>query len=129
MKTETSARPAPGFAEHPEHRIEIARAAGRVRAALGDKVVADSRHALVLHERGYDPVTYFPRADVRLGLMWRTDHRTYCPFKGHAAYWSLGVGAGTAENVAWSYQEPYREVTEIEGHIAFYGDKVAVAPA
>src|SRR3546814_20138759 len=53
-----------------------------------------------------------------------SEHRTYCPFKGTASYWSLAVGDKTVENVAWSYVEPVEEGLGIRGYIAFYWNKV-----
>ena len=47
--------------------------------------------------------------------------RTYCPFKGHASYYSL---AGGPENAVWTYEEPYDEMLAIKEHLAFYPDKV-----
>lgn len=114
--------PAPGFTEHPEHRIEIETDGRRVRALFAGKVVADGARALVLHESGYEPVTYFPRDDVRMDLMSRSDHGTVCPFKGRASYWTLAAGGRTAENAAWSYEAPYDEVLRIKDHVAFYRD-------
>lgn len=51
----------------------------------------------------------------------RTDHQTYCPFKGHASYYSLKDGP---ENAAWSYERPYEEMRAIAQCLAFYPDKV-----
>jgi uncharacterized protein (DUF427 family) len=48
-------------------------------------------------------------------------HRSYCPFKGHASYWSL---KGGAENAVWSYEDPYDDMAAIKGRLAFYADKV-----
>ena len=32
-----------------------------------------------------------------MDLLTATDHTSYCPFKGTARYWSIGVGARGAE--------------------------------
>lgn len=50
----------------------------------------------------------------------RSDHTTYCPYKGDCSYYSL---AGAA-NAVWSYEHPYPAVAAIEGHLAFYPNKV-----
>jgi uncharacterized protein (DUF427 family) len=54
----------------------------------------------------------------------RTTHTTYCPFKGHASYYSLSSGGQTAENAVWSYETPYDEMSVIKELLAFYPDKV-----
>lgn len=111
----------PGFRSHPEHRVTVQPAGVRVQVKAGGEVIADSREALRLEESGYPPVYYLPRKDVRMERLVRSTHSTYCPFKGHASYFSL---AGGAENAAWSYEQPYDESAAIRGHLAFYPAKV-----
>ena len=79
----------------------------RVRAEFAGVCVADSRNAVELLEGQMPPAIYFPREDVRMDLLQRTTHTTYCPFKGNASYWTLEVGSRSARNVVWSYETPY----------------------
>ncbi len=123
-RTSPQGEPAPGFAKHPEYRVELLACPKRVRATFGGETLADSTGALLMRETGIAPVYYFPRADVRLDLMERTEHATFCPFKGEASYWTLAAGGRRAENAAWSYETPYREVHEIGGYLAFYRDRM-----
>lgn len=113
---------APGFAKRPDYALAIAPADGRVRAEFNGETIADSTNAVAMEEANHEPVIYFLRADVRMDRLTRTDHDTFCPFKGHASYWTI---AG-AENAAWSYETPYDEVLGIKDYIAFYADKVTV---
>jgi uncharacterized protein (DUF427 family) len=105
------------------HPITITPAAGRVRVIAG-QLVADSTHALSLHEASYPPVLYIPRADVRLDLMTRTDHRSHCPSKGDASYFTVNAPDRPRANAAWTYETPFDSVAEIAGHLAFYPDRV-----
>lgn len=116
--------PAPGYARKPEHKAIAAPFDGRVAVRLGGETIADSRNALALTETGYGVVYYLPRADVRMDLAMGTERSTYCPFKGHASYFSFAAGDETAENVAWSYEAPYDEAAALEDHLAFYADRV-----
>jgi uncharacterized protein (DUF427 family) len=120
MKPSTG-NPAPGYAKHPEHRVVTQPAGVRVQVTLKGEVIADSRAAIRLDEASYPPVYYLPREDVRMNRLVRSSHRTYCPFKGTASYYSLKDGAA---NAVWSYEEPYDEMTAIKGLLAFYPDKV-----
>jgi class 3 adenylate cyclase/uncharacterized protein (DUF427 family) len=97
----------------------------RVRVELHGTAVADSANVLVLHETRLPPAYYFPREDVRLDLMQKTAHHTHCPFKGDASYWTVKVGDQTAENAAWSYEDPYDDAGPIRGHLAFYASRVS----
>lgn len=96
----------------------------RVRVISNGKTIVDSLCAGLLLERGHMPVYYFPAGDVRMDLLERTAHRTRCPYKGEASYWTLRAGNRIAENVAWSYESPLEEASDICGLIAFYWDKV-----
>ncbi len=111
----------PGYAKHPEHRITTRPAGVRVQVSVKGEVIADTRDALELREASYPVVYYVPRKDVKMERLARTAHTTYCPFKGHASYFSL---AGGSENAVWSYEQPYDEVSVIKDHLAFYPDKV-----
>lgn len=111
----------PGYAKHPEHRITTRPAGVRVQVSVKGEVIADTRDALELREASYPVVYYVPRKDVKMERLARTAHTTYCPFKGHASYFSL---AGGPENAVWSYEQPYDEVSVIKDHLAFYPDKV-----
>jgi uncharacterized protein (DUF427 family)/putative intracellular protease/amidase len=102
------------------HTITTEPVTGLVRAVFGGQTVAESRNALLLRETGLDPVTYFPKEDVRLDLMEPTDHRTTCPFKGEASYWGIDVGWRSAQDIAWAYEDPLPERADITGRIAFY---------
>ena len=106
------------------HPITIAPAGHRIRVTHGGRVVADSRHALTLREAAYPAVHYIPRADVDMSALQRSDHATYCPYKGHAAYYSIATGDRVSANAIWTYDEPYEAVREIAGHLAFYPDRV-----
>ena len=109
---------------HTGYRLVIEPSERRIKVVFNGETVADSRRALVMHETRLPLCYYFPREDVRLDLLTRTDHRTYCPFKGNASYWSLEVGGKVAENVAWSYETPFDESVLVEGYVAFYWDRM-----
>jgi uncharacterized protein (DUF427 family)/putative intracellular protease/amidase len=98
--------------------------AGAVTVMFGGQALAESRNALVLHETGHAPVTYFPIEDVRMDLLYRTDHSTICPFKGEASYWGVDVGWRRADDIAWAYEDPLPERSDIKGRIAFYEHKL-----
>jgi uncharacterized protein (DUF427 family) len=111
----------PGYAKHPEHRITTHPAKIRVQVTYRGEVIADTREAVAMEEGNYPIVYYVPREDVKMERLVRTSHTTYCPFKGHASYYSL---AGGPENAVWSYEQPYDEVAVIRERLAFYPDKV-----
>jgi uncharacterized protein (DUF427 family) len=108
----------------PDHPISIERNPARVVVSVAGRVVADSRKALTLHEAAYPPVQYIPPEDVDFSQLERTDHVTYCPYKGDCNYYSLPAGGKKSINAVWSYENPFPAVGHIRGHVAFYPDRV-----
>jgi len=116
----------------PDHPITISRNDNRVRVRFAGKTIADTMRALTLKEAGYAPVQYIPRTDVKMELLKKTAHASHCPYKGDASYFSIESDGKTADNAAWSYEEPYPAMAEIGGYLAFYPsrvDKIEETPA
>jgi uncharacterized protein (DUF427 family) len=107
-----------------DHPITISPTRGRVQVKFGGRLIADSTRAVTMREASYPPVQYIPREDVRMDLLQASAHRTHCPYKGDASYFSLKAGEKSAENAVWSYATPYPAVAEIAGWLAFYPDRM-----
>jgi uncharacterized protein (DUF427 family) len=108
----------------PEHPIAIERNARRVVITAAGLVVADTRDALTLREASYPAVQYVPRKDVNMALLERTEHATYCPYKGDCSYFSIPLAGNRSANAVWTYEDPYPAVMLIKDHLAFYPDRV-----
>ena len=124
MRPAVAANSGPGYRKDPDHRVATAPADGRLRVTFNGEVVADTRAAIRMDEGTYAAVYYVPRNDVKIERLSRTAHRTYCPFKGDASYFTLSSGSRTEINAVWSYESPYDEVVSIKDHLAFYPNKV-----
>ncbi len=108
----------------PEHPISIARYNKRVRVTLAGQVIADTTRALTLMEASYKPVFYIPRDDADMSLLKRTDHKTHCPYKGDARYFSILANGRSSDNAVWTYEQPFPAVGAIREHLAFYPERV-----
>jgi uncharacterized protein (DUF427 family) len=108
----------------PNHPITIERNLNRVVVSVAGRVIADTRDALTLREAAYPAVHYIPRKDVDMALLQRTDHSTYCPYKGDCAYFTIPLGGKRSTNSVWTYEAPYAAVVSIKDHLAFYPDRV-----
>jgi uncharacterized protein (DUF427 family) len=108
----------------PDHPISIQRNPARVVVSVAGSVVADTSNALTLREAAYPPVQYIPGEDVDFSQLERTDHVTYCPYKGNCNYYSITAGGEKSVNAVWSYENPFPAVVEIRGHVAFYPERV-----
>jgi uncharacterized protein (DUF427 family) len=98
----------------------------RVRVFFGGEAVADSSRTLYLFETGHLPVYYFPREDVRFDLLEATSHRTHCPYKGEAVYWSVQAGGESHQDLVWGYPAPIPEAPKIENLLAFFNEKADI---
>lgn len=107
-----------------EQHITITPNPHRIRVMLGGTIVAETTRALTLREGGLPPVQYIPREDAEMDLFARTEHRTHCPHKGDASYYSLTAGGVERANAVWSYEAPFPAVAAIKDHLAFYPNKV-----
>ncbi len=107
-----------------EHWVHIEQSPRRVRVVFGRESIADSKHVMLLREAKCLPVYYFPQGDVRVDRMAATEHRTHCPYKGEASYWTVKVGDKVAENTAWSFLVPAPVCVAIRGYLAFEWNKM-----
>ena len=108
----------------PDHPIAIAHTPAHIVVTYAGRTIADTREALALREASYPAVHYIPRKDVDTALLERSDHQTYCPYKGDCSYYSIIVDESRAANAVWTYEHPYPAVAQIEEYLAFYPDRV-----
>jgi uncharacterized protein (DUF427 family) len=110
----------------PDHPITVAANPKRIQVRYSGHVIADTKMALTLQESSYKPVIYFPREDVEMAFLTRTDHATYCPYKGDASYYTILMDGRFAENAVWTYEDPYPAMESIRGRLAFYPNQVEI---
>jgi uncharacterized protein (DUF427 family) len=108
----------------PDHPIAIEPNTARVVVTVGGKVIADTTAALTLREASYPPVQYIPRQDVDMAALTRSEHTTYCPYKGDASYFSIPAGGERSTNAIWTYETPFAAMAQIRDYLAFYPDRV-----
>lgn len=108
----------------PDHPITIEKSASHVVVTAGGKTIADTHDAVLLREASYPAVVYVPRKDVDMSQLQRTDHESYCPYKGDCSYYSIVPGGQRSVNAIWTYENPYESVGEIKEFMAFYPDRV-----
>ncbi len=92
----------------------------RIRIIFNGETVADSAQAFRVLETTHPPVYYLPQTDIAMTYLNQTQHKTFCEFKGQAAYWAIQVGEKVIQNAAWSYPNPSPGYRALKDHIAFY---------
>lgn len=119
----------PAFAEVPGPAQEsvwdyprpprIERDARRIEVVWRDIRVASTTASIRILETASPPTFYIPPDDVDFERLTAAPGRSYCEWKGEAAYWSL-IGAAERGPVAWSYANPRAAFETIREFVAFY---------
>src|SRR3982075_2804236 len=108
----------------PDHPISIEPNRSRVVVKVGGKIIADTSDALTLREASYPPVQYVPRRDVDMAALTRSEHTTYCPYKGDASYYSIPAGGNRSLIAGRIFDAPFEAMAQIKDYVAFYPDRV-----
>jgi uncharacterized protein (DUF427 family) len=80
---------------------------GAVIAESDDTVVVEGNH-------------YFPEKSLNRQYVTFSNHRSSCPWKGQAHYYSLMVDGDVNPDAVWYYPEPLAAAAEIKGRVAFW---------
>jgi uncharacterized protein (DUF427 family) len=109
--------------ENSEVKVTTERIPERIIVVVEGETIAETTQAVKLMETGHEPVYYVPKNDIKeIDLIKCGDYE--CPHKGHAELYTIRHGAHDIENAAWSYDEPFDSLSELQGRVAFYPDKV-----
>lgn len=103
--------PRPPALEEVERTVEV---------ELAGTTIARTDRPLRVLETSHPPTYYVPKKDVDWSALTRADGSSFCEWKGTATYWNVSVGGTTVRGRAWSYENPSRRFSEIEGAVAFY---------
>jgi uncharacterized protein (DUF427 family) len=108
----------------PGHTITTETSAARVQVVVAGVTIADSTHAVLLHETGLPTRYYLPTDDIDTERLVPTATTSNCPFKGDAVYWSADIDGAVVADVAWSYPAPIPGRTDIAGLVCFFNERV-----
>jgi uncharacterized protein (DUF427 family) len=80
---------------------------GVVLAESDDTVVVEGNH-------------YFPADSLNRKYFASSNHRSTCPWKGQASYFTVQVGDAVNADAAWYYSSPKPAAHQLQGRIAFW---------
>jgi uncharacterized protein (DUF427 family) len=114
----------PGHRKWPNHKVQEKHLGQRMRVELGGELLAESSDVIEVDEDGYPARFYFPRADVKMEKLERSESTSECPFKGTAQYYHLRGSGKKFQDAVWSYEDPYEEHSALKDRLAFWDDKI-----
>jgi uncharacterized protein (DUF427 family) len=117
------------YPPNPYHRVDCRPTRRRLRVEVAGVTLVDTDDTIILFETSLAPKLYVDPAHVRTDLLRRTDTTTWCNYKGVATYWAAVVGDTVVDDVAWTYDDPLPESTQIRGWFSFEPDRAAIEAA
>ena len=101
------------MAENTRGSVKTAPTAKRVRTYLAGRLVADTRHAVMVWEIPYYPAYYLPAGDVTAELT-PTGKTEHSPSRGEAVLYDGAVAAGAARRYPDSPLEALRDLVRFD---------------
>ena len=98
-------------------RVRVEPGQRKIRTYLGGELVAATTSPLLVWEKPYYPVYYFPAADVRMDLLTETGETKRSPSRGDATLFTVATAAAKAEGAAYRHLDS--PVEELRDHVAF----------
>lgn len=93
-----------------------------MQAVWKGAVIARSDDTVLVEGNHYFPIDTLDRRFVTF-----SNHKTMCPWKGQASYYSLVVDGDMLTDAAWYYADPKPEAAAIRDRVAFWKD-VQIGP-
>jgi len=86
-----------------------------MKAVFNNVIIAESDKTVVVEGNHY-----FPPQSLKKEYFVASDHKSTCPWKGLASYYSVNVDGKTETDAAWYYKSPSEAAKEIKDHVAFW---------
>src|SRR3978361_2249131 len=87
----------------------------KMKATWNGAVLAESDDIVTLEGNHY-----FPESSLNRDYVTFSNHRTSCPWKGQAYYYTLFVNGEMNPEAVWYYPEPTEAAADIKGRVAFW---------
>lgn len=86
-----------------------------MKAIWNNTVIAESNDIVLVEGN-----RYFPESTLKREYVTFSNHKTSCPWKGQASYYSLVVNGEMNTDAVWYYPDPKPEAEMIRGRVAFW---------
>jgi uncharacterized protein (DUF427 family) len=92
-----------------------------MKAVWNNTLIAESDDTVLVEGNHY-----FPESALKREFVTFSNHKTSCPWKGQASYYSINVNGELNTDAIWYYPDPKPEAASIKGRVAFWkGVKVS----
>ena len=86
-----------------------------MKAIWNDQIIAESDDTVIVEGNHY-----FPADSLKKEFIAESGHKSMCPWKGTASYYSLEVNGEKNENAVWYYPTPKDAAAHIKDRVAFW---------
>ncbi len=86
-----------------------------MKAIWNNTVIAESDDTVLVEGNHY-----FPESALKREFITFSNHKTTCPWKGQASYYSLLVNGELNTDAVWYYPDPKPEAEMVRGRVAFW---------
>lgn len=86
-----------------------------MKATWNGEVIAESTDTVIVEGNHY-----FPDSALKREFVVESAHRTSCPWKGTAHYYSLSVNGSENRDAVWYYPTPKSGAEQVAGRVAFW---------
>jgi uncharacterized protein (DUF427 family) len=86
-----------------------------MKAIWNNTVIAESEDTVLVEGN-----RYFPESTLKREFITFSNHKSSCPWKGQASYYSLMVNGDLNTDAVWYYPEPKPEAEMVRGRVAFW---------
>jgi uncharacterized protein (DUF427 family) len=110
----------------PYKRVDPIASDRHVEVFVDGIKIADTHRPVLLFETRLPIRYYIPPEDVDFTHLVASDHRSVCPYKGDARYWSVQTPERLRENIVWYYPDPVGAAEPIRDLLAVYNEVVDI---
>lgn len=89
-----------------------------ITVEFGGRTIGATERAWRVLETSHPPTYYLPADSFEPGALRRADGRSWCEWKGQAAYFDVVAGEHIAPRAAWTYPRPTPDFEALAGAVA-----------
>ena len=86
-----------------------------MKAIWNNTVIAESDDTVLVEGN-----RYFPASSLKREYITFSNHKSSCPWKGQASYYSLMVNGDLNTDAVWFYPDPKTEAEMVRDRVAFW---------